>query len=244
MIRAGLDLALALPQALWISSTIMRLPEAAGPRAGVVGQGPDLRLLILGDSAAAGVGVETQDRALSGQIAQRLCPHLRLTWRLFAKSGATTASCLASLRQSGLRDWPAVLLVIGVNDVKNGVRLSAWIRDLQALLKMLEEETGATRIYVSGLPPIDQFPALPGALARVLGARRDRFEAILQDLVAENPATRFLPMDFDLDASHLSIDRFHPGPDIYAAWAEKLACMLADDRRLLLGEAATSAVQE
>ena len=59
-------------QALWVVARAERLPEPPGPRSGVGGDGPDLRLLILGDSSAAGVGAERQEDALSGQLAARL----------------------------------------------------------------------------------------------------------------------------------------------------------------------------
>ena len=49
-----------------------RLAEAKGEREGRAGQGKSLSLLILGDSAAAGVGVENQKDALSGAIIQEL----------------------------------------------------------------------------------------------------------------------------------------------------------------------------
>lgn len=49
-----------------------RLAEAKGEREGRTGQGKPLSLLILGDSAAAGVGVENQKDALSGAIIQEL----------------------------------------------------------------------------------------------------------------------------------------------------------------------------
>ncbi|MDA9318629.1 SGNH/GDSL hydrolase family protein, partial [Octadecabacter sp.] len=39
-----------------------RLQEPKGARMGVIGQGPDLRLLIVGDSSAAGGGVATQSQ--------------------------------------------------------------------------------------------------------------------------------------------------------------------------------------
>ena len=50
---------------LWIQGTYVRkvaqrLPEPPGERSGVVGAGPHLRVLITGDSAAAGVGADTQ----------------------------------------------------------------------------------------------------------------------------------------------------------------------------------------
>ena len=53
------------------------LPEPAGPRQGCVGQGDgvELRLLIAGDSSAAGVGVAHQDQALAGHLSRALHHH-------------------------------------------------------------------------------------------------------------------------------------------------------------------------
>lgn len=65
-------------QALWVISRALQLPEAAGPRSGVTGTGPILRLRIIGDSSAAGVGVAHQDQALAGQLASELSPHFNV----------------------------------------------------------------------------------------------------------------------------------------------------------------------
>ena len=54
-----------------MSARALRLPEAEGPRAGSAGEGPALRLLILGDSSAAGVGTTHQEEALLGQMRKR-----------------------------------------------------------------------------------------------------------------------------------------------------------------------------
>ncbi|RMD81354.1 MAG: SGNH/GDSL hydrolase family protein, partial [Candidatus Dadabacteria bacterium] len=55
------------PLLLWqgwrVRLNVPRLPEAPGPRQGRAGKGPLLRLLIVGDSAAAGVGAAHQDEA-------------------------------------------------------------------------------------------------------------------------------------------------------------------------------------
>ena len=54
---------LLVAQALRTRARVPRLPEAAGAREGVHGRGATrLRLLIAGDSSAAGVGVTTQER--------------------------------------------------------------------------------------------------------------------------------------------------------------------------------------
>ena len=42
-------------QAVQLRRRALRLPEADGPRDGIAGDGPVLRILIIGDSSAAGV---------------------------------------------------------------------------------------------------------------------------------------------------------------------------------------------
>ena len=48
------------------------LPEAAGPRSGVVGSGPTLRFAVIGESTAAGVGVTHQRAGLAVRLAEQL----------------------------------------------------------------------------------------------------------------------------------------------------------------------------
>jgi hypothetical protein len=73
-----------LAQGKRLRRTAPTLPEPAGEREGIIGDGPTLRLLILGDSAAAGVGADTQEAALAGQLAVALAPTFRLHWKLLA----------------------------------------------------------------------------------------------------------------------------------------------------------------
>ena len=63
----GLTLNAPLAPLLWAQGVHTRrktvvLPEPPGPRSGRTGSGSMLRLLIAGDSAAAGVGVDHQDQ--------------------------------------------------------------------------------------------------------------------------------------------------------------------------------------
>src|SRR5438105_9883693 len=92
-----------LPQAHWLKRTALRLPEAEGPRYGIEGTGDlRLRLLVVGDSSAAGVGVADQAQALAMPLAVRLAQRLggSVSWQLAAKSGISTAQA---------RDWIARL---------------------------------------------------------------------------------------------------------------------------------------
>ncbi len=224
--------ALAALQGGWVALTTPRLPEAAGPRAGHAGTGAPLHLLIAGDSSAAGVGVATQEAALSGRLVAALSTDFALRWRLIARSGATTGACLASLRATlpaGSR-FDAAVLALGVNDVIRQVPLARWLDRQRALHDWLTGTLGVTRVYASGVPPMGRFPALPGALASLLGARAARFDAALADLSPRLPGHRHLPFDETLlDSTVMASDGFHPGARACTLWADTLARAIRTD---------------
>lgn len=89
---------LLLLQGRRVRKTIPLLPEPPGERCGVQGRGPLLRLLLLGDSAAAGVGAGHQDAALVGNLVRELSESFGVDWVLQAQTGATTRSTSQSLR--------------------------------------------------------------------------------------------------------------------------------------------------
>lgn len=210
-----------LTQGLYVAARASRLPEAEGPRTGTLGSGPDLRMLVLGDSSAAGVGVRRQEDALGGQLAQALSDRFTVHWEVNAVSGATTASTLARLDAVPAGACDVAVIALGVNDAKNGVSLSRWRRNYSALLQRLKAG-GATRIFVSGLPPLGLFPLLPQPLRGVLGKRAARFDAVLAQLAAAQGAVH-LAFDLPFDAGLMAEDGFHPGPRVYTAWAEAIS---------------------
>jgi lysophospholipase L1-like esterase len=225
-IRSALMLPLLLAQACWVAARVPRLPEAAGPRSGRQGAGPPLGLLIVGDSSAAGVGVGHQSVALSGRLAAELDGDFEVTWRLVAASGATTADAIAMLSRGPAAACDVALTALGVNDVKNGVPLAAWLSRTERLHGLLRERFGARLICVAGLPPMERFPALPGALARALGARAARFDLALREHLSASPDRVHLPFDLSLSPQMMAADGFHPGEAIHAAWARKVSAVI------------------
>ena len=105
------------------------LPEPPGPREGRQGAGPPLRLLILGDSAAAGVGAPEQADALSGQLCARLGRCFELDWKLVAQTGATTPDTLQTLASMPAERFDVVVTSLGVNDVTSGRSPKRWIAE-------------------------------------------------------------------------------------------------------------------
>ncbi len=228
----------ALPQAIWVRRRAPRLAEPIGPRAGrlgpaaVQGDAPvqRLRLLITGDSSAAGVGVAHQDDALSGHLARRLAQRFDLSWRLHARCGATAATTITRLQAAEQEPFDAALIGLGVNDAKNGMTVAAWRRNYTALLDLLHEKFGVRYVYASGLPPVRDFPLLPWPTRSVVGTRADIFDEALAEIV-DSRADRVRRMVFTmpLDASVMAEDGFHPGPLVYAEWARLAAEMIEAD---------------
>ncbi|NNF39399.1 MAG: SGNH/GDSL hydrolase family protein, partial [Gemmatimonadetes bacterium] len=159
---------------------IPRLPEAAGPRRVSVGEGRPIRILVTGDSAAAGVGAPTQDEALAGRIAASLEDDFSVTWHLEAKTGATTAHTLRRLEQLDAEPFDVLVTSLGVNDVTRGLGLARWMEQQRALLTLARERFGVGLAVVAGLPPMGGFPALPQPLRWYLGRRARQFSDALQ----------------------------------------------------------------
>ncbi len=217
---------LLLVQGVWVVARAQRLPEAEGERIGIAGGGSPLRLLILGDSSAAGVGVLHQRDALAGRLAAHLSHDRAVSWTLVAKSGATTATALAMLADLPEDRFDMAVVALGVNDTKNGVSEHVWCKNYAAILNTLETRFGIMRICVSGLPPMGHFPLLPRPLRTVLGRRADRFDRRLRELADAWGNVTHVPLDFPMDVSMMASDGFHPGPQVYDAWAARLAAAL------------------
>ncbi|MFC3613121.1 SGNH/GDSL hydrolase family protein [Lutimaribacter marinistellae] len=216
-------------QGLAVRSRARLLPEPEGARSGRAGRGPNLRLLILGDSSAAGVGAGTQAQALSGQLVARLGRHYAVQWRLEAATGRTTADALAALERV---DGPIDMAVtaLGVNDVTRGVSRTRFA-DRQAVLLDRLATMGARRIVVSGVPPMERFPALPQPLAWVLGRQAARLDGALAALASARPHVEHLHFDMPEDPALAASDGYHPSPRAYALWAEQISGALIDRSR-------------
>ena len=226
---------LLLVQGLYVRKVTPRLPEAAGVRRGETGVGPPLRLLILGDSAAAGVGVESQQQALAGQLAQRLAGSFRLSWQLWAANGQTSSQCLQLLELKTPEPFDAVLVSLGVNDLTGGLPLNAWLRRQSLLAERLRGTFSARHVLFTPLPPMHHFPALPQPLRWVLGERANQFNRGLQALVDACPHCHLLAFELPMRAEFIASDGFHPGAEAYALWAGQAAAvierLMADSRR-------------
>ena len=216
-------------QGVKVRKNTPRLLEASGDRDGLIGQGQPLSLLILGDSAAAGVGVETQQDALSGAIISELKTEYTLLWKLHAKTGDTTKQVYQAIQQLEPKKYDVVVTSVGVNDVTKLISAKTWIKQQKQLFTQIQNHFQPKLIIVSGVPPMQHFPALPNPLAWLFGQYAEQMNQTLKQWLAPQPQFRFIEYDIkNFQAMNLSMasDGFHPSKEIYAIWGQQVATLV------------------
>lgn len=216
------------PALLWQGSrlrrTALRLPEPEGERSGFVAgddpSQPAVRVLVIGDSSAAGVGVAHQHQALARPIAEALARRTGcgVSWQLAARSGLNVAQARQFLRGSSLAPCDVVVSALGVNDVTSQTSAARFVREYRYLLREVRQRSGARIGVLSGVPPMHALPAAPQPLRWYLGQCARRLDQALEDFCAGEGRLRYLSLRW-ADPQEMSHDGFHPGPALYARWA-------------------------
>jgi len=222
---------LLVAQAVTTRRRALVLPEADGPREGRLagGEGPAVRVLVAGDSSAAGVGVTHQRHAVAGYLTATLQRRLRrpVEWVLRARSGLTTRQLHELLQAEPPPAVDIAVIVTGVNDVIDQVPSGRAVQHRAAIADWLLERRLARHVVFAPLPPIDRFPLLPQPLRRVLGADARRHDAALARWAGRRQNVSHLGIDLDLSADAMAEDGFHPGEPVYRACGEALALHIA-----------------
>ncbi len=206
--------------------TTPRLPEAGGSPCGQYGEGtPARRVLVIGESTAAGVGVETHDQGLASQLARQI--HERtgqtIAWHTFGINGIRLGALVRELETAELPEADVVLLSMGVNDTTGFTPRYRFRRQLRELRRLLTSRYSGPMLLLS-VPPMHLFTALPSPLRYVVGWRARQLDNLYIRV-----ARRF-PEDFSYvnypvvtDPELLASDGYHPGKKGYRYIAEALA---------------------
>lgn len=218
-------------QGVIVKQRTPKLLEPIGERQGVVGFGRPLSLLILGDSAAAGVGVEYQHQALSGVLLSQLMNEYQLTWALHAKTGDNTRQVIYSINTLEPQVYDVIVTSIGVNDVTKLTSTRLWIKQQKQLFTELRKKFDPKLIIVTGVPPMQHFPALPHPLAWIFGKHAQQMNKKLQGYLSTELIFKFI--EFDLEHFQemnlpMAIDGFHPSKEIYEIWGKQVASLVRE----------------
>lgn len=192
---------------------------------------PPLRLTLLGDAAALGVGVDTVDETIGGQLAALLADtggdvRRRVELSSVAVAGSRSADLATQVARAlvGARPDVAVIL-IGAGDVTGLRRPGEAAAHLSAAVRRLRDagvevvvgtcpDLAACRAFA---PPLRQLVGWHGRrIARAQAAAAHTAGADVVDLAAEAGPV------FRADAGALCFDGFHPSADGYRIWAHAL----------------------
>ncbi|MGF2734568.1 SGNH/GDSL hydrolase family protein [Marinobacter sp. DUT-1] len=203
-----------------------RLPEAKGSPGGQYGKGtPVFRVLVIGESTAAGVGVSTHDQGLASQLALQLYERSGQTiaWHTFGVNGIRLGELNSKLANADLPEADVVLLSMGVNDTTGFTPRFRFRQQLTDLRNLLAQRYPAP-VYLLSVPPMHLFTALPSPLRHIMGWRARQLDRLYQELAHRAPGDfRYLTYPTITDTSMLASDGYHPSDKGYRAIAGALA---------------------
>ena len=243
-----------------IKRDTVRLPEPHGERHGHVqlnhsantlsantqkdGVRKMLNIMVVGDSAAAGVGSQTQQEALVGKLIpalqQQSAIHTQfdeLTWSLQATTGHTSFDILRRLYilPTPSQAVDVMVLSVGVNDTTANVSARKWQQQIEEIIAIAQRKFGVRELIFSSLPPMAQMPAIPTPLNNFIGAKASTLDSILQQVCTEHDSVTYMETDFPrmieehfngkpIDiAVMFASDGFHPSSLMYGYWAQQLS---------------------
>lgn len=214
-----------------VKKNTIRLPEAEGEREGITGQGQTLSLLILGDSAAAGVGVAHQNDALLGAVVSALQHQYQVHWRLQAQSGDTTSQLIQKIKKMVNQKYDVVVTSVGVNDVTRLMSARTWIKQQQQFYQLIQAKFQPELIIATGVPPMHLFPALPNPLSWLFGQYAKQMNLQLKKMIAQQKDMQWIEYDIQKYQSmnlEMAKDGFHPSKEIYQIWGKEVAVRILE----------------
>lgn len=222
-----------------IRKDIPSLPEAKGPQ-GVFKynrEQPPLRMLAIGESTVAGVGVEQHATGFTGTLAQELGSKLErsVQWRVYARSGYTCSRVTQKIVPK-IEETAVDLIVVGLggNDAFTLNRPGNWERAIQQLIDALQAKFPDTPLVFMNMPPIKEFPAFTSLIKFTIGNLVEVLGQSLSKVAAKNQGVYYSAEVITLDewvkryaqdrprAAFFS-DGVHPSAITYQVWAQDFA---------------------
>ena len=199
------------------------LPDAAGPKTGVYGDGADpAKLLVLGESTVAGLGARTHEFALAGQFAKYLSERLKkpVQWDVLGRNGVTARRTIDELVPM-LTDkrYDYVLLGIGGNDVTKLSSPRKWHHDMLELIGIMRKRNPNAVIFISNCPMIILTDAIPQPSNALLWRLSQMHDANIREFTCDLDRVYYYPQPVGVRIEGFFADGIHPSERGYAEWA-------------------------
>lgn len=223
-----------------IRKKVPQLPEASINLEGeFAGTNEPIRILTIGESTIAGVGVTDHADGITGSIAKGLNQQTgkRIAWRVLARNGCTAQK----VREEYINiipdcEFDFIFIGLGGNDT---FRLNSPLKFRKDLLQLIEELRRIqpnARIIILNMPPIADFPAFPKTVRFILGNLVDLHRKVIADIPQNFSDVFFNDEKISLvewtqkskntEAAFFS-DGVHPSALTYRIWGEETVTFLA-----------------
>ena len=190
--------------------------------------GPAIKVALLGDSSAAGYGVERLVETPGAFLASGLAKQAdrRVHLRTYAKVGAQSSDLEDQIDRALPADPDLAVILIGANDVTHRVRPSQSVRYLSDAVRRLR--AADVTVLVGTCPDLGSVKPIPPPLKQVARSMSRRLAAAQAIVVVEEDGVAvslgsILGPDFAAAPAVLfGPDQFHPSAEGYRAVAEVL----------------------
>lgn len=232
-----------------IRASVPSLPEAKGTE-GTISSFPSskpLKIITLGESTIAGVGVSTHEEGFTGTFANSLAAELstNISWKVYAKSGYTAKRVTEKLIPT-ITETSADLIIVGLggNDSFTFNSPKQWGKDIDGLIITLKAKFGATPILFTSMPPIKLFPAFTslikfsmGNLVEILGKTLEqtiiKHNNVFYDAQKISFENWIDKTDPSTEVSDFFSDGVHPSKLTYQVWAKETARFVGANKELI-----------
>lgn len=223
-------------QSKYVRRKIGRLPDAEGATRGTTGvenaigntaadaERKSVKLLVLGESTAAGVGARTHETALAGQFAKFLSRRIgkSVEWQVIGKSGITVAETIAELvPKIPAENFDYILLALCGNEVLKLRSPRTFRRDMLKLFDILLAANPQATVFVTNAPAVRLSPVLPHPIKFILGHLSALHDKNIRQFSAPLPQILYFPQPNEVVEDFFA-DGIHPSEKGYTLWSEKM----------------------
>lgn len=223
-----------------IRKSVPQLPEAKGISGTYKidnSSEKSLKIISIGESTIAGVGVQTHEEGFTGSYAKNLAHliQMNIDWRVYARSGYTAKRVQYKIIPK-IQENHADLIVVGLggNDAFTLNRPSKWKAEVESLIKAIQKKFPVALIVFCNMPPIKEFPAFTSAIKFTVGNLVEILGEELENLTHEMDGVYYFGESitleqwvskFNLKANKKDFfsDGVHPSLLTYQTWAKDVA---------------------
>jgi lysophospholipase L1-like esterase len=205
-----------------------------------------LRVLAIGESTIAGVGVQTHEEGFTGTFAKELSHLLDVStvWKVYARSGYTAKRMERKIIPK-ITENQADLIVIGLggNDAFTLNRPWKWRMEIHSLIQSIKLKFPGAIIVFCNMPPIKEFPAFTPLIKFTVGNLVEILGDELNSVVAKHENVFYFGDKITLKGwiekfklkvkkKEFFSDGVHPSKLTYQTWAKDIANQVFKNERI------------